>query len=475
MSRTPVVAALSGRPAAPKGVHRSAVPGVVLLVTGLLLLVFSGGWGSNGGKALPFQLGGLLGCAVGLLLMAPFAVAVLGLNATRAPISVRIALRDLSRYRARSGAALAATSFAVLIAVLITLISAGRFADPVDFFGPNLTANQVLLYSPGNTANGNDPIRTRPSTQHGQGASSQAQLRSDANAIASSLGSHDVLALDAAGAYLGQATPDGSVRSGPGTVYVATPALLAHYRINPNAIDPATVVLTSRAGLQSTAGLRLLYGDLQSQQPGASIQMLRSPKIQTVGRLPTETSAPNLLVTTYAVHKLKLKVSPGGWLIQAPHALTALQVNTIRQMAAEAGTTIEVKTDAPSLSQLENYATAAGILLALGVLAMTVGLIRSESAGELRTLTATGASSTTRRSITAATAGALGLLGALLGTAVGYAATTAFFRSQLTERMAHAPVLDLALIVIGMPLTAAAGGWLVAGRQPAAIADQPIG
>ena len=36
-------------------------------------------------------------------------------------------------------------------------------------------------------------------------------------------------------------------------------------------------------------------------------------------------------------------------------------------------------------------ATAAGALLALAILAMTVGLIRSESAGDLRTLTATGA------------------------------------------------------------------------------------
>jgi putative ABC transport system permease protein len=53
----------------------------------------------------------------------------------------------------------------------------------------------------------------------------------------------------------------------------------------------------------------------------------------------------------------------------------------------------------------------AGILLARGPPAMTVGLIRSETAGELRTLTATGASSRTRRTLTGATAGALGLLG----------------------------------------------------------------
>src|SRR5256885_11306977 len=50
-----------------------------------------------------------------------------------------------------------------------------------------------------------------------------------------------------------------------------------------------------------------------------------------------------------------------------------------------------------SLAVLGREATAAGILLALGVLAMTVGLIRSETASDLRTLTAAGASSTTRR------------------------------------------------------------------------------
>jgi putative ABC transport system permease protein len=51
------------------------------------------------------------------------------------------------------------------------------------------------------------------------------------------------------------------------------------------------------------------------------------------------------------------------------------------------------------------------------VLAVSVGLIRSETSGDLRTLAASGASARTRRAITAATAGALGLLGAVLGTA----------------------------------------------------------
>ena len=472
VASTPVVAALSGRPAPVKGVHRSALPGVALLLGGLLLLAFSGGWGGNGGKDTLFQLGGLLACAFGLLLLAPVALAGLGPVAPHAPIAIRIALRDLVRYRARSSAALAATSFAVLIAMLITLIASGRFADPVDYFGPNLPANQVLLYTPGNNANGDDPVRTKPGTKSAD-APSPARLQAVAADIAAALGSHDILALDAASAFVGQAS-GGVTRSGPGTVYVATPALLAHYGIAPSAIDPTTLLLTSRPGLQGTPELRLIYGDLNNPNPNANIQALRDPTIQTFTNLPTDTAAPNLLITAHAVQQLKLQVSPGGWLISSPKSLTAPQINTVRQLAAAAGTTIEVKSDAPSLSQLRNYATTAGILLALGVLAMTVGLIRSETGGELRTLTATGASSTTRRTITAATAGTLGILGAVLGTAVAYLATAAFFRSQLTERMSNVPVFDLMLILVGLPAAAAVGGWVLSGREPAAIAHQPI-
>jgi putative ABC transport system permease protein len=103
---------------------------------------------------------------------------------------------------------------------------------------------------------------------------------------------------------------------------------------------------------------------------------------------------------------------------------------------------------------------------------MTVGLIRSETASNLRTLTATGASST-GRTLAGATAGALGLLGALLGTAVAYLACIAWFRSQLSTTVSHLPVDDL-IVIIGLPLAAAIGGWLLAGREPPAIARQPL-
>ena len=117
--------------------------------------------------------------------------------------------------------------------------------------------------------------------------------------------------------------------------------------------------------------------------------------------------------------------------------------------------------------------TAAGALLALGILALTVGLIRGESAGDLRTLAATGATPRVRRALTATTAGALALLGALLGIAGAYVVLLATYYDNLGY-LRDVPVLYLALAVIGVPLAAAAAGWLVAGREPPAIARQVI-
>ena len=76
-----------------------------------------------------------------------------------------------------------------------------------------------------------------------------------------------------------------------------------------------------------------------------------------------------------------------------------------------------------------NWATVFAIALALGILAMSIGLIRSETASELRTLTATGASTRTRRSLTAVTAGGLAFLGALLGTVAAYVGLAGWFQS----------------------------------------------
>ena len=154
VTRVPIVAALSGRPAPPKQVHRSALPGVIAFVIGALLLWYTGK-NSNGGGALELVLG-LVALVVAVILFAPLCLAGLARLAGPAPVAVRLALRDLARYRARSGSALAAISLGVLIAVLVCVLSAQRYGNVLDYAGPNLASNQLIVYTP-NGAPGSGP------------------------------------------------------------------------------------------------------------------------------------------------------------------------------------------------------------------------------------------------------------------------------------------------------------------------------
>jgi len=174
------------------------------------------------------------------------------------------------------------------------------------------------------------------------------------------------------------------------------------------------------------------------------------------------------------VSRYHMSLSLDGWLIQAPGPLTAAQINTARQLALAYGVTVETKSGALGLGEITDGVTALGIVIALGVLAMSVGLIRSETARDLRTLTATGASARTRRVITAATAAALGLLGAVLGTAGAVIAGLAWTHSSPSATFGDVLVSDILILLIGLPLVAAAGGWLLAGREPEVIGRQPL-
>ena len=180
------------------------------------------------------------------------------------------------------------------------------------------------------------------------------------------------------------------------------------------------------------------------------------------------------MVTEYAVSKYHMQAQLSGWLIQAPAPFTAAQLSTVRQFGNANEVQVLTATYNPSLADFTRAATALGIVIALSVLAMSVGLIRSETAPDLRTLTATGASGATRRAITAATAAALGLLGAILGMAGAVLAGMAWTHSGLTATAGGVPITDIVILLIGLPLVAAVGGWLFAGREPPAIARQPI-
>jgi hypothetical protein len=318
-------------------------------------------------------------------------------------------MRDLARYRSRSSAALAAIGLAVGIAAVVALSTAVTAAKAAAPTGGNLPADQIVVWLSQGTMNG--PVPVLSSTQ-------VEAMRKQVDAIAADLHATSVLPLTGAvdpnqplerggraPAVLGKphaagpGEPGGTIYSSQDSIplFVATPELLGHYGIDPASINADTDLLTPRA---SIAGYDLI--------PGRNTNW--HPTLQHV-TLPSYTSLPNVFITTHGMTPLHLTTMPVGWLIHAPHALTAAQIDKAHQTAAAAGLSVESRPTGVDQARLAAQFTTAGIAVALGVLAMTVGLIRSETARDLRTLTAAGARRRTRRALTAATAGALALCG----------------------------------------------------------------
>jgi putative ABC transport system permease protein len=475
IARVPIVTALSGRPPAPKPARHLAVPfGLGFLVLSFFLLGSAGAGisanaGANGPGTQTAQLRevvlGLVALVVALVLLSPACLAVLARLGRSTPVMVRLALRDLARYRARSGPALAAISLSVLIAAIVIVVSAARFGSALDYAGPNLTSSQLIVYPPGH----DNPNGPRPT------ASQLAAAGTAAQRIAASIDDRYLITLETPS---GSLQYGGSGRSWSGPTYVATPQLLSAFGISPAQVNPDADFLTMRPGLSTMQQMQLWY--TAKSPPGSPCppgSCLASPPIQETGALPSGTSAPNTVITEHAMREFKFTATTAGWLVQAPGGLTATQITNARQTAATAGASIETVNSIPSLAQVTDAATVFALVLALGILAMSIGLVRSETAADLRTLTATGASATARRTLTAATAGALALIGAVVGTAGGYLAAIGFFRTDQLDQLSalgSIPVANLLWILVGLPLIAVVVSWLLAGREPRVIARQPL-
>ena len=471
VARIPITLALSGRPPRPTPTHRSAAVAGALVVGGTASLVLAGQT-----NLLLVSLG-TVAIILGVLLVGPLAIRTLSVVARRVPIAMRLALRDLSRYQARSGAALAAISLVLGIPVAIVVTATAALAADKG----NLSASQMLIWTREPDApEGVSPFYTVDRSDFGFSpfipiwTPAEVELfQAQIDQIAAALQEPTVLALDVAmdptldadprfGRYaVSLARRNGERWLDVALLYLPTPELLGYHGIDPDAINQDVEVLTVQ-----TEELRIL-GTSREQGTGPE------PLTNVVTIAPGYSSLPGSFITGEALRQRGWEPARVGWLIETNEPLTAAELAAARTLAAEAGMLIESRDPQENLLSLRWSATSVGTLLALAVLAMTVGLIRNATESDLRTLTATGATSATRRSLTATTAGALALLGAVLGTVGAYVGLAAGYLGNLGT-LSSVPALQLSIIVVGLPLVAAMAAWLLAGREPRSIARQPI-
>jgi putative ABC transport system permease protein len=472
VARLPVTLALSGRPPRPRPARHSAIAAAALIAVGIGCLALSHR------DRPPLIVAGIVATIVGCLLLGPLAIRVFSRLAGRVSIAPRLALRDLVRYQARSGAALAAVALALGIAATVVVVTsaeaAKKNAEPA-----NLSDRQIRVYL--------GPADARELTPTDAPAQLEG-LAARVRRLAAQLGVATVIPLrkvvqPGAAAFVVSNTrvfasaelvrqsdsPEGRKQyRSQSALYVATPAVLSYLGIDPGTVDPGTDFLADRS--VRTDGLVIPN---MTNRRGISVTNVQ--KVEIGQHLFGSDSArtPPTFITLNGLRRHGWKQIPAGWLVESSQPLTNNEIADARERAGDAGLTIEVRRGKTSYAKPMAIATAAGALLALGILAMTVGLIRGESAGDLRTLTATGATSRVRRTLTAATAGALALLGALLGVAGAYVVLAATYYDDLGY-LSDVPILYLALAVVGVPLAAGAAGWLLSGREPPTIARPAI-
>src|SRR6266545_4882081 len=132
VARLPVMLALSGRPPRPRPARHAAIAAAALIAVGIASLALSSR------DRPPFIIVGIVATILGCLLLGPPAIRIFAGLARRLSIAPRLALRDLVRYQARSGAALAAVTLALGIAATVVVIAsaeaAKRSAEPPNLF-----------------------------------------------------------------------------------------------------------------------------------------------------------------------------------------------------------------------------------------------------------------------------------------------------------------------------------------------------
>jgi putative ABC transport system permease protein len=474
VSRVPVVEALSGRPPSAKPSRRSAMTALALAVAGFAA-VAAGVDTKAGDVQVPVFLAGLVAVTASVIIVSPTAVRALAVLAKRLPVAARLALRDLGRHQARSGAALAAISLGLGIAVAIVVIAT---ASTNQRSAGNLAQSQLLLRIDDGAGDGGGQIPVRSDAQ-------LADLQQHAAAIAGAIRATTVIRLDAvveagrlgsvafdkrgaAAVAVGAAPPGDSmwapvdvVRRLPGSeresyryvshLFLATDELAAYYGVA-GQLDGAVDVYTAR-----TPPLYVLTATTRPSR--ARVYALATPLYS---------SAPTAITSAAAVARRGWTVAPSGWLLDAHHPLGASDRAVARRLAATAGLAVETRDQQLGLLRLRAAATAAGFVLALAVLAMTVGLIRGEAANDIRTLTAVGATGSVRRALTAATASALAVAGVVLAVGGAYVVLGAAYLDDLSA-LGRVPLIHLGVLLAGLPLAAAGSGWLLAGRAPDSV------
>lgn len=441
--------ALLQRPDPPRSGLRLTTGGLALAALGLAVTVL----GSTGDPVnYPLILGGAVAVELGFVLCAPALVGAAGQLAGRAPVPLRMALRDASRHRNRSGPAVAAVMAALAGCVAVSIFFVSQDADAERTYTPTAGPGQVVLYAGFPT----------------DGLSPEVQRQVSSAVPGGELVSWQTL--------VRQGTPEsflnlvGSPAAGPVQVSVGGPDVLR-----------AALGRTDAAAEQALAGGRLvIFGpsyvtaglarmETISYDPDGTQQVIDSRELPAF-------ALPEAEPYTYALALLSpqaaagLDLEPGGnpptYVLDTPALPTDDEMDRLTALSA-AGSAFSFQVETGYSSPAGPILLAllgASVVVVLGATAISTGLAAADGRADLSTLAAVGAAPRTRRLLAMSQAAVVAFLGAVLGALAGFVPAAALVET-LGDWPLTIPWLVVAAILLVVPLLAAGFAGLFTRSQ----------
>jgi putative ABC transport system permease protein len=456
-SRQDVVAVLAGRRGDRAPSRRSPFVGLALVGAGVVVAVL----GSRQGSGETLIAGAAILTVLGMLFLVPVVVLGVARLGRALPLPLRYAVRDAARHRTRTVPAVAAVAATVAGVVALSIGNTSDQAQAKADYLPQLSHGQSSIAMSGHTdwaAVGAAVARVAPKAR--------------VNRVAGIPGGRALLVSAA-----GDDHEDGFVSSLP------TQALVSDGSTLPT---PLQGQVSSREWERAAPVLRrggiVLFGHSDGADPRARVRLsgrggLRAPSV-TVG-LGDETPMVVGILSPQVARALHAPVTTVG-LVLTGQTLTPGQEDDLQQVLTGMDRGAYLYTERGyQVSGSERVVLwilfgLAAVLMLGGTLTSTF-LALSDARPDLATLAAVGASPVTRRAVAAAYAVSVGLVGAVLGAAVGfvpgiavtYPLTRPYTGQPGPSHYLAIPWLEIVGLVVALPLvTAAVVGLVARSRLP---------
>jgi putative ABC transport system permease protein len=467
-ARLSTLDALAGRTQPPRKPGRIAGGGLVALAVGIPLTA----WSTIGHVTVALAAGLLLTVG-GFLVAIPLLVTWVGRLSGHLPTIPRLAARDLARNGRRTGAALAAATIALALPVAISSMTLSDEVELVPFMAKDQLS--VSLSAPGGHLQRRgqalvaDLRAVAPSSLIVPLVPAKLAAGESASA---GRGASEAVVLGLGGT---ETIQPGMSYQRQGNLWIGGPDLLRafHAEAGIPALDAGTVVAI---GPRSTdhGVVHLVIEDQEGyrngERPIADVTALEAGATRYASL--SNTGEYNYVISPAGAARLGLVPTiPSDQNLQfvllAPRPLSKGEIERVKSVAARhPGAFVISPGDLGSHGGPFRWIiSAAGTAVALAILAVVLALVAAESRRDRAILVAVGAGPRARRKLAAVDGLLIAVLAGLLAIPVGFTPAVVYEVSQRIGNPIVIPWAAIALILVGVPLLAAALAGL-ASRQP---------